>query len=689
MIRMPKIDYDVVEMAGGLDLLTPTLSLKAGVCRDAVNFECATTGGYTRISGYERYDGQAAPSAGLASLLQVVSFTNVPTVGQTLTGMTSGATAYICAVATNYLVLTQVVGSFTTSEVCKVGATVIGTSTSFTATVTAKQNAQYTALAADVYRALIAKVPGSGPIRGVTGYQIAGVDYVYAFRDNVGGTSTDIYQASGASWVKIPYKYEMSFTIGSVSKPVEGELMTDASSGATAIIRRVMDTSGSWAATTAAGRLVIDAPAGGNFTHNALTLPSGAVLTPTGAATLIANTPGGQVEFFTGNLTGSSKTKRLYGADGVNRGFEFDGVTYAPIVTGNSPDNPKHVVVHRNHLMLSIGSSFFFSGPGTPFRWLAADNGGEIATGDNVTGFLIQPGAQPTAALAVYGQENTFMLYGTDPTGTGAWNFVPYNTGTGAFAYTLQNMAQSYVLDDPGVIAMQPTLAYGNFTQTAITANIRPFIIAERTAASASSLKREKSQYRVFFNDGYGLYLTIVNGKMMGSMPVHFPDPVLVAWEGMSSTGDGISYFGSNSGYVFQLDQGSSFDGGNIDAYITLNWNSMRSPRVLKRMRHASLEIQGDHYTEVQFGYKLGYGTGELTQPSLATYASGFAPAPAWDTFVWDNFTWDGLTLAPTEVGLVGTAENMQVTISSTGNYIYPFTVNSQITHFTPRRGLR
>lgn len=684
-LRMPKVDYDVVELKGGMDQVTPVLSLPAGVCRDALNFECAPTGGYSRIGGYERYSGMAKPSDAICTFVQVVAFTNTPTVGQTLTGATSGATGTIIALTGTYMVLTQVVGTFTTTEIVKVGLTTIGTRTDLTTTVTALQQAQYLNMAADVYRALIGKVPGSGPVRGVFGFAVSGVDHTYAFRDNAGATGADLYVASVSGWTQIPYKYEISFTAGNAAIPVAGATLTQG--GVTAVVRRVADSSGSttWAGTTA-GRLIIDAPAGGNFAAGAATISGGTTLTLSGAQTAITMLPGGHFELFKGNLTGSTSTVRMYGCDGVNRGFEFDGTTLAPVVTGAATDTPKHVVVHKNHVLWGIASSIIFSGPGVPFRYLAVDGGGEIATGDTITGFLIQPGEATTAALAVYRRGATGILYGT---GLSDWNNTTFASETGALHYTAKNLSQSYVLDDRGVISMATTQTYGNFVHASLTKNLQTFIKAERTKAIESMIVRDRSQYRLFFSDGYGLYMTIVNGKLLGSIPVYFPNPVFCAFSGELASGDEVAYFGDTSGYVHQMDIGSSFDGEAINGYITLNWNAMRSPRLLKRFRHASVEMQGDSYAAFLLGYQLGYGTTELSQPASVAYVSGFVAAPAWDSFTWDDFTWDGRTLFPTEIALQGTAENIQITITSGTDYIYPYTINTIITHYTPRRGLR
>lgn len=162
-------------------------------------------------------------------------------------------------------------------------------------------------------------------------------------------------------------------------------------------------------------------------------------------------------------------------------------------------------------------SSIFYSGVGTPFRWLPVDGGGEIATGDTVTNLLVLPGNQNTATLTVVGRGSTSMLYGTS---AATWNFVTFSNGVGGLDYTAQNMAETYVFDDRGIVSLQTSLNFGNFVSASLTQNIKAFIEDKRTKIAYSTVLREKNQYRVFFNDGYGLYLTVVNGRYMGAAPV-------------------------------------------------------------------------------------------------------------------------------------------------------------------------
>ena len=69
----PRVSYSITRLGGGvtsagvaypggLDLTTPSLALQPGALRDSLNFECSQAGGYARIAGYERYDGQTSPS---------------------------------------------------------------------------------------------------------------------------------------------------------------------------------------------------------------------------------------------------------------------------------------------------------------------------------------------------------------------------------------------------------------------------------------------------------------------------------------------------------------------------------------------------------------------------------------------------------------------------------------------------
>jgi hypothetical protein len=677
----PQVQYDLVYLKGGLDLITPTLAIPAGVARNAVNFEASITGGYSRISGYERFDGRPAPSSALYDSINV-NLTGAIAAGNTITGLTSGKTGVVIAVSGSDIFFTKATGAFTNGETIQVGGVSKGTIAALAAAnpITQKTQAQYLNLAANVYRTDIGAVPGSGPIRGVV--EINKV--LYAWRNNVGNTAMAIYKSSASGWVNVPLGFELGFDTGT-GEIFDGDIVLGSVSGATATVKRAVLETGSYGAGTAAGRLIF-ATVTGTFSATEFLKVGGVNKAKVVAAqTAITLAPDGRVETVAGNFGGADLNLRVYGCDNVNRGFEFDGTVYVPIKTGMAIDKPNHVSVHKQHLFFSFGASLQFSAISSPYQWTPLLGAGEIVQPEPITCLVIQPGDQTTGALAVYSDNFTYILYGTD---SASWTLTAYNTGTGAKEYSGQNLASTYTFDSRGVISLQATLSYGNFDTAALTLNIRPFTQARRNLVTASALNREKSQYRIFFSDGYGLYITIANGQMLGAMPVRFPDAVMCACEATDSLSNQSMFFGSTDGYVYAVDVGTSFDGEDIGAELELNYNSENSPRVLKRYRRGSFEITGDGFAEFNFAYALGYSSQYIGQDTGASYANSFSGS-YWDSAYWDSFIWDGRILAPTDVEIKGTGENIVIQISSNAAYYAPFTINSMILHYTSRRGLR
>lgn len=680
---LPSVSHDLVRLEGGLDLVTPTLQLKPGVLRDSLNYEVSVNGGYSRIPGYERFDGRAKPADASVSGLVVSAVTGLAA-GDTVNGQTSGATARVIGVSGLSVYLTLVTGTFQLGENLREGVSVVGTITALSSPITdARAAAVYQVAAADVYRASIAAVPGEGPVRGVAYYK----NDVYAWRNNAGNTAMVMHKATPAGWVAVSLGYELVFDTGLPAGILAGDTVTDSGSGATGVVAKVVIQSGDFSSSDAAGRLILSSTTGAFVSGNFLRVGGTNRATARGVATAITLQPNGRVETDTGNLGGLGSTgTKLYGCDGVNRGFEFDGTTYVPIVTGMLVDAPTKVKVHSLHLFFAFGASLQFSGLGTPYIWSPLLGAGELALDDVCTNLVIQPGAQTTAALAVYVRNQTYVLYGTS---AADWNLTTYSQDTGALAYSAQNVGKTFALDDRGVVDLQTSQAYGNFASATLTENIRPYLSTRRNRVTASGKNREKSQFRLFFSDGYGLYLTIVNGKFKGAMPVYFPNDVTCSCDGETPDGNETSFFGSSNGMVYRLDVGPNFDGAEIQAVGLLVYNSEGNSRINKHYRRGSIELTGNAYAEFMVGYNLEYGDAtRVDQGSPLAYANNFS-APLWDAFTWDAFVWDGLNLSPSEVDIRGNARNIAVRFDCQSNFVESFTLNSLILHYTARRAVR
>lgn len=679
--QLPRVQYDLIRLAGGLDQVTPTLVMPPGFARKAANFECNVSGGYTRIAGYERFDGRTSPSAALYNIL-TCSLTGAVSVGNTVVGQSSAATGKVIVRSGNDVVVTRQTGTFLASEGITVSAVSVGTITSVVGvSADGLTDAQYRNLAADEYRTSIQAVPGSGAVLGVAIYK----GDVYAWRNNVGATAAVMHKATTSGWAAVTLGKELSFTNGSVLIP-EGATVEGQTSGATGVVARAVLETGSWGGSPAAtGRLILSSTTGTFQTGENLRIGGTTHAHAGGAATQITLIPGGRYETVVGNFGGGDANYRLYGCDGKNRAFEFDGTVFVPIASTMPTDTPTHIAVHKQHLFLSFVASLQFSALGLPYQWDPVLGAGEIAMNAPITNLIVLPGDQSSGALGVYTRRDTSVLYGTSEA-----NFAlsTFNTGTGAVPFTAQNMDQAYVLDDRGIISLGTTLNFGNFLPASLTMNLRPYLENRINLATASSVNRNKGQYRVFFSDGTAIYMTMVNGKLLGSMPVEFADPALVCVEGEDSNGNAVSFFGSDNGFVYELDKGTSFDGDAISASVNLVYNSMKSPRILKRFRRASVELAGNYYAEIQFGYDLGYRRSEIPQPADASYEADLRSS-YWDSMIWDNFVWDGSDVTPSEIEVSGTAENIAIRVSCSSDLFEPFTVNTIIVHYTMRRGLR
>ncbi len=680
-LQMPPTHYKFFPFNGGLDLVTPPVEMQGGVLRSASNVEIGINGGYARLGGYERFSGKAKPSAAVYAML-TCTITGSVSLGDVLTDNATTSFGTVIALPSGQAVLTLITGTFSTGNI-KVGGVVVGTcvGAQSASASTLALGATYTNLAADVYRALIAVVPGSGSVLGVHQYNST----VYAFRNNAGGTAAVMHVKSASGWTAVSLGREVSFTSGGTYTMVAGDTITGATSGATAVLTKVILVSGTFAGGDAAGRLFFASQTG---TFQAENLNVGAnpnVATIAADSTAITLSPGGRYEFQNWNFGGAAGMAKMYGCDGVNKGFEYDGTTFVKINTGMATDTPAHLTVHKNQLFFSFAGSAQHSGPSTPYVWTAVSGAAELACGDTIAGFLGLAGSASGGALGIYTSNRTLVLYGS---GTADWNLVPYSEEAGARPHTLQFIANAIALDQRGITLLSTTQNYGNFQHAVVSDKISPYLEDLIASAIGSCVVRRKNQYRLFFSGGAAVYMTLKGQKILGMTPVTLPNPVTCISSEEGASGNEEIYFGSTDGFVYQMDVGTSFDGAAIAWHAELAFSHFGGPRQLKTFRKGVTEVTGSGYCEYSMGYSVGYGSTEYDAAPNTTMTASLSAAN-WDSFVWDNFYWDGRNLLPSETDITGTAENIALMFSGSSDEFLPFTLNSEIIHFTPRRGMR
>jgi len=679
--RFRPTQADYFMFGGGLDLLTPAVKLPAGAAISALNYEPQIEGGYRRINGFERYDGHPSPSEAIYFTVGI-NLTGALDDGDTVTGQTSGATGRVLAVAAEVLVLGRVSGSFQAGENLQVSGlteAVATTASALQGAASRELDAEYLYLAAEDLRQDILAVPGSGQVRGVFRYK----GIVYAMRDNLGVTAGDMWKSTAAGWVQVPFGTEIQFT-GAVGQIFDGDTITGLTSGATATVTRAMLRTGTWTV-AGVGTLILSSVVGVFQNGEALRVGGVTKVTSSSLATAIARLPGGRVEAKLANFTGSASTKRIYGADGVNFGFEFDGTNYIPIRTGMAVDTPLHVAEHKYHLFFSFQASLQNSSPAAPYAWTAVTGAAEFATGDNITGILTQGGNSDTSSLAVFTQGRTYMLYGTSIA-----NFKLISTvdDIGCYDYMAQPIGNDQLsLNNRGIQRLQTTLNYGNFLYASVSQKIQPLITASRGKQTESVSLRTRNQYRNYFSDGSVIVVGLTGDKISALMPLDYGLAVRCMWtEDDETEQDEQTFFGSDDGFVYQDNVGTSFDGADIPAWIRLSFNFQKNPRMRKQYRAAVVDLVSEGFSKIRVNYDLGYGTPEVAQGTGVIEQQLLAAGGYWDQFIWDEFTWDAQAVNNPRIAIDGIEKNISIVFFSERHQDDPHTLQGSNMLFTPTR---
>lgn len=131
-IRPTRLSSTYFPFEGGVNMVDPSLSLQPGELVAADNFEIDIRGRYRRVDGYERADGQTLPSEivyyripftlGTSLFEQFDSgydtgfFLNIPSPGDLIEGVTTGATGIVLQVTIEGIEPSASGGSFSNNN---------------------------------------------------------------------------------------------------------------------------------------------------------------------------------------------------------------------------------------------------------------------------------------------------------------------------------------------------------------------------------------------------------------------------------------------------------------------------------------------------------------------------------------------------------------------------------------------
>lgn len=414
--------------------------------------------------------------------------------------------------------------------------------------------------------------------------------------------------------------------------------------------------------------------------------------TPTGwseVATGVTLSPSGSYEFQNYNFFGATKMRRMFGVDGVNKAFMFDGTTFTQLSVDGETDMPIHLAAHKNHLFLAYPQGqYVHSSIGEPNDWDAATGGaGSGGVGDEIIAM------QPTigGALAIMMRNRISVLYGSSQADWQSNDLRGQESQSGAIQGTVQDIGGDIIyLDDRGLTSMSQTQSFGNFEASTIDKGVSRMIDQVRLDVIGSFVSRTSNEYRLAINKSLGTEIITLTAGARGlegfSRSLYdFGMSCVCSLE--DETGSERIFAGADNGFVYEIDKGNSFDGADINAHIKLSYASGGTPKHKKRWRSADLTIDASSILTLNYSVDFDYGS----QDKLAHRVSGddvVGGGALWGEGVWGQFVYGAQIYGESSMDIRGVGRNMSITIHHSDNITPSFTIHD-ITALYSMRGIK
>jgi hypothetical protein len=312
--------------------------------------------------------------------------------------------------------------------------------------------------------------------------------------------------------------------------------------------------------------------------------------------------PGGFLESVEENFFGGPDTLTIYGVDGKNQPFEFnEGSGYQVIDTGLPTKFPTQIAEFKNHLVLGYSEgSILISVPGQPVNFNGVDGASELAVGDNVVGLTELQGG----VLAIFCKDRIQVLSGTSTA-----NFqLDLFSDVGARPRTPRAIFNDAVFLDQQIQRMSSVGNFQNFQAATLSEPVRPIVELLVSNAKFSAVVPSKNQYILFDSSKSALVASFNGGQLSGFTTLSLPHQMSCFARCEDALGRERIFYGSEDGFVYEANKGSSFDGEPIESFLMLAPNHIRSYNQRKRFKKIALEVDAQTETSLLISADFDYG---------------------------------------------------------------------------------
>lgn len=315
-----------------------------------------------------------------------------------------------------------------------------------------------------------------------------------------------------------------------------------------------------------------------------------------------------------------------YPIDSVTPSNSFTEFTSA---ISSDLEGATHVVRFKTTVFFAKNSNLYYSAVSNESDFSATSGAGSINVGEEITG------------LTVFREQLIIFTKNTVQRITGSsfanWELQPITESIGCVdGNTIQEVGGDIMyLADDGIRLLSATDRIGDFAlglpSDIIAKDASEFISATNQFSSITI--RKKAQYRIFSfiesqqaGGAQGLLVTkfIAQGSSGLAWGKTKGIKVNVIDSDYTSTVETIC-FGNTDGYVYKLDTGSSFDGGNIEAIYESPFMPVTDPQIRKTFYKHTLYLEPLGTTNFTVGLKFDFDripANGVLQPATQTITS-------------------------------------------------------------------
>jgi len=313
-------------------------------------------------------------------------------------------------------------------------------------------------------------------------------------------------------------------------------------------------------------------------------------------------------------------TKTLIIVDGASKPFKFDNSTFVSITsaTGDVEDST-FVVEHQDHLFFAKNNTLIYTAPLSDTDFTAASGSGIISFKNNITGLV-----SFRNQLVVFTPKSIDVI-----SGTSFADFVKSNVTNDVGAVkedTVQEIGGDIMFLGPdGLRLFSATDRINDFGLGVVSKPIQNELtnLLTRCTSFSSVVIREKSQYRLLgfnssFTDASALGVLGTQFSQQGGEDIGWAETrginAYVSASNRDETQE-IVVFANDDGYVYRMEEGSSFDGDNIVATFATPFVYINDPQIRKSFYKLNIYTDPQGSFESVVNLKLDFDTEGTVQP--------------------------------------------------------------------------